>query len=93
MESLQEEKIRELNVDLENLQNKLTVFEETALDDKEARRENAYKLTEENSKLHSELNKVRISFSFLGSLLGSQYLSGEAFKECLNVFEVVKFLK
>ena len=59
MESLQEEKIRELNVDLENLQNKLNVFEETALDDKEARRENVDELIEENSKLQSDLNKVK----------------------------------
>ena len=59
VESLQEEKIRELNVDLENLQNKLNVFEETALDDKEARRENVDELIEENSKLQSDLNKVR----------------------------------
>ncbi len=63
MESLQEEKIRELNVDLENLQNKLDVFEEASLDDKEARRESVYELLEENSKLNSELNKVRnVSF-------------------------------
>ncbi|CAB4025922.1 Hypothetical predicted protein, partial [Paramuricea clavata] len=59
VESIQEEKIRELNVDLENLQNKLNVFEETSLDDKEARRESVYELIEENSKLNSELNKVR----------------------------------
>lgn len=58
MESIQEEKIRELNVDLENLQNKLTVFEETSLDDKEARRENVYELIEENSKLHFQLSQV-----------------------------------
>lgn len=55
---MQEEKIRELNVDLEDLQNKLNVFQEASLDDKEARRENVNELIEENSKLNSELNKV-----------------------------------
>ena len=58
MESIQEERIRELNVDLQNLQNKLDVFQENSLGDKEATRENVYELTEENCKLNSELNKV-----------------------------------
>ncbi|XP_028415202.1 bicaudal D-related protein homolog [Dendronephthya gigantea] len=61
VESIQEERIRELNVDLQNLQNKLDVFQENSLDDKEARRESVYELTEENSKLNSELNKVNTS--------------------------------
>ena len=58
MESVQEEKIRELNVDLADLQNKLNVFQEASLDDKESRRENVNELIDENSKLNSELNRV-----------------------------------
>jgi hypothetical protein len=62
VESVQEEKIRELNVDLGNLQNKLNVFEEASMDDKEARRESVYELIEENSKLNSEFNKVSLVY-------------------------------
>ena len=58
MESLQEEKVRELTNDLGNLQNKLQTFQADSRDDRRTRRENAMELIEENARLASELTTV-----------------------------------
>ncbi|XP_046840580.1 bicaudal D-related protein homolog [Xenia sp. Carnegie-2017] len=61
VESIQEDRIRELSEDLDNLQNALNVFEASSLDDRETRRIAMYELIEENSKLKSDLLKTKSS--------------------------------
>ena len=61
-ESVQDDKIHGLQIEVENLQNKLQSIEAASKSEKRIRRENVSNLVDENAKLNSQLTKVLSMF-------------------------------